>query len=340
MKKLLAIVFCMMLFIYTLPLLTVGLSPVEAESSMDGTETKASEVDELPEPASGWDKEQSVTVYIDGEVRTFDLRTYLIGVMAAEMPASFPEEALKAQAVAARTYTLYKQELYAAEGTPESHHGAQLCSDPNHCKAWCDIATQAVALWGDSTDFYQEKLEAAVDGTDGLILVYDDHPIAAVFHSASVGRTESAVDVWGTDVSYLVSVESPGGEDSPKYEGEVRMLQKDFAAAMLKLEPDADFSTDASYWFRDSNRSEAGGVIDVLVGGVRVKGTVVRQVAGLNSTDFRVRAEGNDLIFTTLGSGHGVGLSQYGARAMARDGANYPEILLHYYTGAQLLKKS
>lgn len=139
---------------------------------------------------------------------------------------------------------------------------------------------------------------------------------------------------------YLIGVESPGGEDSPKYQGEVRVMQKDFAAAVQEQVPDADFSSEASFWFRDSHRSEAGGVVDVLVGGVRVKGTVIRQIAGLNSINFKVHAEGDELIFTTLGSGHGVGLSQYGARAMAKDGSDYAEILLHYYTGAQFLKKS
>lgn len=340
MKKLLSVVFCMMLFVYLLPMLTVGFS---AEKSKDEPAENADEqttiIDE-PTIKAEWDQAQDVTVCIDGEVRKLDLRTYLIGVMAAEMPASFPEEALKAQAVAARTYTLYKQELYGADGMPESHKGAQLCSDPNHCKAFCDVSVQAAALWGDSTDFYLEKLESAVDSTDGLIMVYEEHPIAAVFHSASVGRTESAADIWGTDVPYLIGVESPGGEDSPKYQGEVRVMQKDFAAAVQEQVPDADFSSEASFWFRDSHRSEAGGVVDVLVGGVRVKGTVIRQIAGLNSINFKVRAEGDELIFTTLGSGHGVGLSQYGARAMAKDGSDYAEILLHYYTGAQFLKKS
>lgn len=344
MKKLLSVVLCMMLFVYALPLLTVGLSPDQDTDALapedTGEEVPTSADETLPEPASGWDKAHTVTVCIDGDVETLDFRTYLIGVMAAEMPASFPVEALKAQAVVARTYTLYKQELYGADGMPESHHGAQLCTDSNHCEAWCDVATQAVALWGDSMDFYLEKIAAAVDETDGLILVYQDQPIAAVFHSASAERTESAVDVWGTEVPYLVSVESPGGEDSPKYEGEVRISQKEFAAALLAQVPEADLSVDASYWFRDSHRSEAGGVIDVLVGGARVKGTLIRQIAGLNSINFHVQAEGDDLIFTTLGSGHGVGMSQYGARAMAHDGANYVEILLHYYSGAQLLKKS
>ena len=345
MKKLLALVLSMMLALFALPLLTV--SPMAAPADGPGGPGDAplpaapSAPVALTDAAAGsWDDRQTVTVRIDGETRTFDLRSYLIGVMAAEMPASFPEEALKAQAVAARTYTLYKQALYAGGGAPESHGGAQLCADPGHCKAWCDLSVQAAALWGDSTGLYLEKLTAAVDGTDGLVLTHEGAPIAAVFHSASAGRTENAADVWGTEIPYLVSVESPGGEDAPRYQGEVRVRQSDFAAAMTALAPEADFSAGAESWFRDSHRSQAGGVIDLLVGGARVRGGLVRQAAGLNSTNFRVRTERDDLVFTTTGSGHGVGLSQYGARAMARDGADYTEILLHYYTGAQLLKKS
>lgn len=341
MKKLLSLVLCMMLAVFALPLLTVSRSadtPDEPDASA-GAES-AEPVSSLPAPQNSWDEKQTVTVCISGEVRTFDLRSYLIGVMAAEMPASFPEEALKTQAVAARTYTLYKQALYGADGMPESHHGAQLCSDPSHCKAWCDVSVQAAALWGDSRDLYLEKLTSAVDSTDGLILVYDGAPIAAVFHSAAAGRTENAEDVWGTAVPYLLSVESPGGEDSPKYQGEVRISQAAFAENMKVLVPEVSLAGGASSWFRDSRRSEAGGIIDLLVGGVRVKGTAVRQAAGLNSTNFRVRVDGSDLVFTTTGCGHGVGLSQYGARALARNGSDYTEILLHYYSGAQLLKKS
>lgn len=339
MKKLLSLVLCMMLSLFALPLLTV--SRPAAGTDEPAARTAADEPAALPAAApESWDQRQTVTVCVDGEKRAFDLRSYLIGVMAAEMPASFPEEALKAQAVAARTYTLYKQALYGADKMPESHHGAQLCTDPNHCKAWCDVAVQAASLWGDSSALYLEKLTAAVDGTDGMILVYEGKPIAAVFHSASAGRTENAADVWGTDVPYLRSVESPGGEQSPKYRAEVRVSQSAFAAAMKALEPSCSFSGAAAGWFRDSRRSEAGGVISVVVGGTRVRGALVRQAAGLNSANFRVAADGADLVFTTTGCGHGVGMSQYGARALAREGRDYTEILLHYYSGAQLLKKS
>ena len=338
MKKLLNFVLFLTLCAISMPVLTVGLAaeeemPVFVQPEAFVSETVLTQPQSQPKP--GFDEDTMVTLLCGGTIRELPLEEYLLGVLAAEMPAGFPEEALKAQAVAARTYTLYKMALYA-EGQDTVHQGADLCDDPGHCEAFADLTTQAAALWGDSADIYRQRLQTAVKETDGLILVYEEQPIAAVFCAASTEKTESAKDIWGSDLPYLVSVESPGGRDCSRFEGTVTVAQTAFAAAVQAQFPDADFSEAPITWFRDSHRSEAGSVIDVLVGGVRLSGSQVRQIAGLNSANFTVKVQGGDLVFSTVGYGHGVGLSQYGARFLALDGQTYDQILSHYYPGTQL----
>ena len=191
MKKLLIFLFVLTVCVYALPLFTIGLDS-EAGLPQDGAQAPddAGQSDE-PQGAvqvagDSFDASTHVTVLVDGEVQDMALHDYLCGVLAAEMPASFPDEALKAQALAARTYTLYKIGLYdAGMAIPESHGGAQMCTDYTHCKAYCDLNAQAAALWGDEADGYREKIENAVSATDGVIATYQGEPIAAVFHAAS-----------------------------------------------------------------------------------------------------------------------------------------------------------
>lgn len=340
MKKLLNFVLLLTFAAVFTPLLTVGLTVDAADEEQTEVFEPGALVSEtvLAQPsAADYDETTTVTLYTQGAVRELSLREYLTGVLAAEMPAGFPEEALKAQAVAARTYTLYKMNLYSGEGQgPEVHQGADLCDDPAHCEAFADLSVQAASLWGDSAQIYQPRIEGAVAATDGMILVYEEEPIAAVFCAASGEQTESAKDVWGSDLPYLVSVDSPGSQDCSQYEGTVIISQQDFVQTIQEKWPEADFSEAPSAWFRDSHRTEAGSVVDVLVGGVRLTGSEVRQALGLNSANFKVRVDGGDLVFTTIGYGHGVGMSQYGARYLAMDGQTYDAILSHYYPGTQL----
>jgi len=357
MKKLLTLVAALMALVCALPMLTIGPGAMDDEDNVLDLPGEAVLVDGGVRPARegadkvaatapeaavlSFDTKTMVTVRIGGAVETLALHDYLVGVVAAEMPASFPEEALKAQALAARTYTLYKLTLYEdGMALPAEHAGAQLCDDPAHCKAYCAVSEAASALWGGEAERYRACIEASVTDTDGLVAVFEGRPIAAVFHAASGPFTEAAVDVWGSATPYLQSVESPGGAESGRYTATVTMGQQAFREAVLQAYPEAVFPEDPSQWFKASRRSDAGGIIDVAVGGVRVSGTAIRQMAGLNSTNFRIQIEGDDLIFTTTGYGHGVGMSQYGARALALTGYSFDRIIKHYFTGVELLLKS
>lgn len=335
MKRLLIILLAVMAIVYSMPLLTVGLGGGGKD------ELKEPGGAELVDGDGTFDEKTMITLWDEGEVKTLCLRDYLCGVVAAEMPASFPEEALKAQALAARTYTMYQLSLYeGGMAIPERHSGAQLCSDHTHCKAFCDIEAKGDSMWGANKDFYTDKIKQAVDDTCGIIATYEGKPIAAVFHSVSSERTESSVSVWGSERPYLVSVESPGGEQAPRYKGQVVISEEEFKSKMLAAHPEMDFPEGPETWFKASNRSEAGGVIDVSVGGVRVSGVWLRGQLGLNSTNFTYTPKDGMLYFDTTGYGHGVGMSQYGAKAMAEEGKTYDEIIKWYYTGVDLTIKS
>lgn len=284
------------------------------------------------------DSETIIPVLVDGKVQYLTLDKYLEGVIAAEMPASFPDEALKAQAVAARTYIIHKRSLVeAGETIDPSHKGAIMCDDHTHCSAYTDLAVNASSVFGDNAEIYAEKIAKAVSDTDGMIMMYDGEPISAAFHAISGGMTESASDVWGSDVPYLRSVESKEDESAAMYTSEVSYSIDEFRALMSSQLPDADLSSAAEEWFKDSVRSGAGGIITVELGGVKVQGTWLRSVLSLASTDFTVKVEDNTIIITCTGYGHGVGMSQYGAKMMADSGKTYDDILKHYYTDVDLV---
>lgn len=285
------------------------------------------------------DDSKIVSVSCGDEVIYLSLGEYLAGVLCAEMPASFPEEALKAQAVAARTYTAYKERIHEINpSSPESHDNAVVCNRPSHCKAYIDINSEAEKLWGDNAEKYKERIFEAIKSTDGEIITYNSEPIAAVFHSSSAKLTENAEDIWGADTPYLVSVENPGAEKSPKYNASTTVSTEKFRKAIKKSYPDADLSGGPGEWFKNSTRSKAGTILSVYVGGVKISGSAIRSMFGLNSANFTVEASDDSITFNTIGFGHGIGMSQYGAKYMAETGSTYDKILKWYYTGVDIVK--
>lgn len=257
-----------------------------------------------------------------------DMQEYLIGVVAAEMPATFPDEALKAQAVAARTYA-----MNCAAG--EKHGDAQVCADYKCCQAWQNDAALR-EKWGADYDMYLEKISAAVAATAGQYLSYDGEAVFAAFHSSSAGATEASGSIWSTR-PYLISVSSPETEeDVPNFVSRVDCSELDFRDTLLSAHPEADFTGDASGWVGEISRDESGRVASVVLGGVSVAGTELRSLFSLRSTAFELEYDGG-FHFTVRGYGHGVGMSQYGAKVMAEDGADYRAILAHYYPGCELI---
>ena len=315
--------------LFLLPLLAAA----PFRSALFAREDPADETGREPAPpprAAGGvlDAARALRVLDGEEVLEMDLGTYLTGVVRAEMPASFEIEALKAQAVAARTYTLYK--LLSG-----GNHGdtADVCTDYACCQAYIG-EDAARANWGENADAYEAKVESAVRETDGEAVLYGGAPILAVFHSSSAGLTRAAGEVWVNDLPYLQAVRSPEpGERIPNYYSRVEFTAEELKAKLQSAFPAADLSGSMETWLRDPAADGAGSVETLSVGGVRAKGTQVRGALNLRSACFTWEVQDGKMVFFVTGYGHGVGLSQYGASAMAAAGADYREILTHYYTG-------
>ena len=289
-------------------------------------------IDQAARAAGAKDRGRAVRLELeDGTVKELSMADYLWGVVAAEMPASFEEEALKAQACAARTYTVVQQ----SSGSARHASGAEICADSTCCQAYVERES-AEARWGLQAGEYSDKIEAAVSATDGLGILYQGEPIQALFFSSAAGRTVDAVEVWGNSVDYLKSVESPEGEEVPNYHTQVVLPAEEVKSRTLTAYPGADLSGDPSGWFGAVNQGEGGAVSSVLLGGITLTGSQVRSLFELRSPSFAVAWDGTNFTFSVTGYGHGVGMSQYGANAMAKAGSTFQDILTWYYTGAQV----
>ncbi len=274
-----------------------------------------------------FDQTQMVTLLTADGTDVLPLAAYLTGVLFAEMPASFSEEALKAQAVAARTFTL--------KTLGSDAHGGGICTDSACCQAWMDEHTLR-ERFGAAYEQAASRVMQAIEETDGIVAVYDGTLIDAVYFSCSGGRTEDAAAVWGGEVPYLQSVESPGEEIATHFTDTAVFSLEEFQTIILSADAFADLSGEPSGWFTDLTRTEGGGVAKICIGGVPFTGVEVRSLFGLRSAAFTVAVDADGVTFETSGYGHRVGLSQYGAEAMARAGADYTQILTHYYTGITL----
>jgi len=247
---------------------------------------------------------------------------YLPHAVAAEMPVSFGPEALKAQAVAARTYVL----------AARRHPNADICTDSGCCLAYRTEA-ELRALWGAEYDSCMAAVTAAVTDTDGEILTYGGRPIQAVFHASSAGSTEDSAAVW-SPVPYLIAVASPETADAVPELVTTAVFTPAELAGLLGL-------TDAGApetWLAGTERDDAGRVKYLRIAGQALSGAFVRGALGLRSTDFLVRYDDGVFVFTVEGYGHGVGMSQTGAKLLAAEGWTYDEILAHYYPGTELLR--
>ena len=281
------------------------------------------QVPQVTVPSETREEAAAHTMYLrggDGRLTQMDLELYLTGVVLAEMPASFEEEALKAQAVAARTYTRKAWE------TGGKHADGSVCTDPGCCQAYL---TEERYLEKGGTQEGIQKIRNAVHATAGEVLTYEGELIEATYFSCSGGSTEDAVAVWGTDYPYLQAVPSPGEENAEGFTDSVRFSVKEFQEKVgLAL------SGKPEEWFGPVAYTEGGGVETMTIGGKQYSGTYLRSALGLRSTAFSVaEADQMEIVLVTRGYGHRVGMSQYGADAMAAAGSDYRQILAHYYPG-------
>ncbi|MGN1027096.1 MAG: stage II sporulation protein D [Faecousia sp.] len=260
----------------------------------------------------------------DGVVEQMDMDAYLTGVVLAEMPAFFESEALKAQAVAARTYAR------KASVTGGKHGDGSVCTDYTCCQAY-QSPEEYLEKGGTRDDI--QKVRSAVLDTSGYVLTYNGELIEAVYFSCSGGKTEDAVAVWGTDYPYLRSTDSPGEENAAFYSETKVFTPKEFEDALGIV-----LSTEPAQWLGEVTRTAGDGVDTMEIGGVKYSGVELRAALGLRSTAFTIAVQDNEIRIVTYGYGHRVGMSQYGADAMAAAGSDFRQILSHYYPGTVLEK--
>lgn len=274
--------------------------------------------------------EKSVALLTKQGLRQVPLSEYLTCVVLSEMPASFPEEALKAQAVAARTFT--ERTL-----SGDKHGGGMICAQSDCCQAYADKEALK-EKFGEEFSSYWEKAASAVRKTEGEVLTYDGSLIEAVYFSCSGGKSEDAVAVWGTEVPYLRSVLSPGEEEAPRYRTEAAVPLAEVKEMLLSARPTLSLPDDPAAWFGKTEHSDGGGVESLQIGSEGFTGTELRKLFALPSACFTVTISGENAVFSCLGYGHRVGMSQWGAKAMADAGKDYREILQHYYSGVSIEK--
>lgn len=297
----------------------VSIPKVEEKKQVNEVSTpKVEEKTEVKEVASKEVVDNNIYVNVkrNGSVVKIELEEYVTGVVGAEMPASFNVEALKAQAVIARTYALKAN----SRGTVLSDNESSQSYKSND---------QLKSLWGSSYNTYYNKVKGAVDSTKGMYLTYNGSYIEAVYHSTSNGRTEDSSNVWGNSFPYLVSVDSPYDSSNPSYLKTVSFSYSDISKKLgVIITSDTDFII--------NGKTSGNRVASISVGEVNLTGIEFRSKLGLRSADFDIEKNDEGVLITTRGYGHGVGMSQYGANGMAKSGSSYRDILFHYYPGVSL----
>lgn len=300
----------------------------EEETQIDETETTT----ETEETTYEYQKYGTIKLLhqATGEVEEIQLDTYLYGVVSAEMPASYELEALKAQAVVARTYTVYKIQN-------KKHENADICDDSTCCQAWISKEDR-LARWEESVrESNWQKIEQCVNETKGKIITYNNEPINAFFHSNSGGTTELPVNVWGgSDLPYLQIVETVGEEGYSQYASEVEFSNEELIEKLKTKYEDIQINFENSEDIKILEYTDGNRVKTVKFGNHEISGVEARTIFGLKSANFEIMKEADKITFSVKGYGHGVGMSQTGADSMAKQGTNYEDIIHHFYTGVEI----
>lgn len=268
------------------------------------------------------------------QIEEVNLEEYLCSVVSAEMPADYELEALKAQAVVARTYT-----IYMIENSPDKHEGADICDTSTCCQAWISKEDRLERWDEDKRDTNWKKIEEAVYSTKGQIVTYEGKAIDAFFHSNSGGKTENVSTVWGgTDLPYLQSVETAGEDAYSQYLSEVELSKEEFENKIKQKHPDFVIDYNDSNCIQITEYTDGNRIKTIKMGNLNLSGVEVRSLLGLKSANFTVEIGSSNLKFTVKGYGHGVGMSQTGADVLAKQGKSYEEIIKHFYTGVEIQK--
>lgn len=357
-KKILLFVFAMFVCVIVLPALIVGpfaakeANPGSTEEPLPDGSQSSGDSNATVNPSSSVNinpnATNNVTAKVPDKINVFDVEQnkivsmsideYVKGVVLGEMPLNFEVEALKAQAIAARTY-VYRR--YINNTVNQDHPNALICTDSEHCQSWSDpnIALPAIADTNNKETIAKiNKLDTAIETTKGLIITYEGKPIDALYHSNSGGMTEDANNVWSGTVPYLVSVESKGESNVDVFKNEYGFTYDVFINSLKEKYKDIKIDKNNIIGdIKSIKRSKSNRIVSLEIGGAKMTGKDVRSIFQLSSTNiwFTDSKDGRILI-TCYGNGHGVGLSQYGANARAEEGLKFEEIIKHYYKDVEI----
>lgn len=333
MKKTGMLVLVLFAVLSAVPLGVYYLSPSMDVSAPDAVSLIPSDQppsEQLPseEPTSA-QEEILVCMATSGSVVGMTVQDYVIGVVAAEMPALYEAEALKAQAAASMNLA----RLALEKGTSDRLNGGHISSSSAVDQAYLTVE-QMQKKWGSDFETYYDRIAEAVQAVSGYEIVYEDELCQTCFHAVSAGRTEDSENVWLTATPYLTAVDSSFDSTADNFTVSVQLYADDFAQALKEygFEP----TQTARLWLGESKYSESGTLLSLEVGNITVTGSQLREAFGLRSAAVTVTYEDGEFILTTNGYGHGVGMSQYGAQQLALQGKTWQEIIQYYYTGAEI----
>lgn len=327
MKKLVIYLFIIILICFAIPIIFTNRRFEQTNADLKNT-------DNIPESVYDYKKYNEVKLFHKDteKIETLKLDEYLYGVVSAEMPASYEVEALKAQAIVARTFTIYK--IINSSG---KHNGADICDNSTCCQAWISKENR-LSKWDEQNrESYWNKIVNAVNSTQGKIITYDGKPINAFFHANSAGATETPVNVWGgSGYPYLQSVTTSGEDAYSGYSSSVEVTKKEFESKIKENHSDFEIDFSKEDCIKIKEYTDGNRVKTIQVGNLELSGVEIRTIFSLRSANFTVTISDDKIKFEVLGYGHGVGMSQTGADSLAKEGNNYEDIIKHFYTGIEI----
>lgn len=321
MKKILFYIVFIIILVITMPIIFTNQFKTQEVVSNESNEEK-------------FDYGQYSTIRLlhteNGTVENLDLDTYLYGVVSSEMPASFEMEALKAQAIVARTYTIYQIK------NGGKHENADLCDSSLCCQAWISKENR-LSRWEENLrDEYWNKILQAVNETKGKLILYNGEPINALFHSNSGGSTELSLNVWGGNFPYFQTVETSGEENYSSYSSEVQISKDELVKIMLEKYSDFKIDFSKENYIQIIELTDSNRVKKIKIGNKEISGVEARTLFNLKSAKFNIEIEGDIIKFSVIGYGHGVGMSQCGSDSLAKQGKNCNEIIKYYYKDVEI----
>lgn len=338
MKKILLYILSFIILFFILPIIFTITPKAETEEVVSNIENVTQEQPEQEVETTIYDYQKYKTIKLfhsgSGQIEELPIDEYLYGVVSSEMPANFEIEALKAQSIVARTYTIYQ-----IMNNSGKHPGADICDKSSCCQAWIS-KDERLSKWApEEAESNWNKIVDAINSTSGKIITYQNKPINAFFHSNSGGKTESSLNIWGgIDYPYLKSVETAGEEGYTQYSSEAKFTKEELLNKLKEKYEDCEIDYSQENCIQILEYTTSGRVKTIKFGNKEIAGTEARTILGLRSTNFTFTISGDEIIFSVIGYGHGVGMSQTGADALAKSGSNCEEIIKHFYTDVEIVE--